>query len=594
MPLPYNNPTDRLVTGQPARGGSSGRGRVGAAGDRLAGLAGIDPGASMVSSGAGAPSADRLAGLAAIPAAPRAGGGPRAQMPTFGRSGGGLPTPQGISDHRSSLPAGGDYKSLLLQDLREQLAEARAAGNVEAEMAIMEKIAEVSATPSSPAIETGPGGFSRYGADPALSRPTPGVQTPDAPPITSTMPLEEINQFAGMARARDDREEAFARAQPARMATDPQAEANRRPETDDPYTPGGGNMDTGLAGLGRAQAQAATARGDRGVIGGFIDRALETAPGAPGADRYAARVASELGGGPAGDTSGHGAMSMDGAAVDGATAGGLAAVPPRPTPRPGGAPSPRAQGPAGGGLAAVPSPNQPPPMAPPPAAPAPAPEGDTAGFGDMLLDDPEQNRRDTQEMAKAVTGAKADASDVPEWALPLLAAGLGMMASNNPNGMAAIGEGGLAGLKSWLGVKQANDKRQERKEDVEYRQARLEQDDAQAREANATQVRLAKLEAETAAPYREAQIRAANALADQRSSAADRSGSVTFKDALEMATKTANEAAKSVTGEVDMAKHEQIVTQQLARLGYGIDGRPLARGMAAATEAKPDPLGIRG
>ena len=209
----------------------------------------------------------------------------------------------------------------------------------------------------------------------------------------------------------------------------------------------------------------------------------------------------------------------------------------------------------------------------------------------MLLDDPAQNQRDTQAMAKAVSDAEG-ASDAPEWALPLLAAGLGMMASNNPSGMAAVGEGGLAGLKTWLGAKQTADRRRERKEDVQYRQARLKQDDAQAQEANATRVRLAKIEAETMGPYRDAQTRAANALANYREAGGAPSASNTFsyEDAIKEANRTANAAAKDITGEFSMQKFTQVRDQALASMGFTPGGQRLGGGTSAM---RADPLRLR-
>jgi hypothetical protein len=358
--------------------------------------------------------------------------------------------------------------------LRQRIAALRRIGTPEAQTAVARLEDEIAVlagnergVPPAPELKIGPGGFSRYGADPALGRPLPGIQTPDAPRLppeapspyamapgadpvegaTSMLPPTTPDQYPSMARARDEREEVFARALAERMSTDPQLEANRRPETDDPYTPGGyePGFDSGIAALGRARAQAANAQGDRGLIGRFIDRAIETAPGTPGADRYAARVASELGGGPAGAAEPLPTpQAPPGSDGDDPRYGPAGYVPRSAGASGSAAPAPSA--PARPAARAAPAAGGAPADTPPLPTPRPAQGiaslggGDTSGHGDMSMD--------PAGAAPAAPADKAWFDLTDEQAQFLMDLGLGMLASDSPFFGTALGQGGLGALKN--------------------------------------------------------------------------------------------------------------------------------------------------
>lgn len=284
-------------------------------------------------------------------------------------------------------------------------------------------------------------------------------------------------------------------------------------------------------------------------------------------------------------------------------------TPPFPTPRPQPSESmptalPTQVAPSStGGLAAIapggatpPLPTPRPQQGMPAASQGPQPQGDTAGFGGMMIDDPAQNREDTQRMAKVLSG-QDDASDVPEWALPLLAAGLGMMASNNPSVGAAAGEGGLAGLKTWMGMKDNAEKKRQRREDVAYRRDKMEQDAELSRDQIAAVDRRSAAELAALRPYRESQIRANEALANYRDSGGAAAGGTSKQlvDAMRI-EKLAEEKALQELGitkkpdqmyDPDLSRQFVIAktrhAQQLSRQ-YGI---PI--GMGASTEPAPPP-----
>jgi hypothetical protein len=57
-----------------------------------------------------------------------------------------------------------------------------------------------------------------------------------------------------------------------------------------------------------------------------------------------------------------------------------------------------------------------------------------------------------------------DKGDAPAWAMPLMMAGLQMAASNNPDMLGALGEGGIKGLEQY--AKQEKEKREDAKDKI--------------------------------------------------------------------------------------------------------------------------------
>ena len=344
---------------------------------------------------------------------------------------------------------------------------------------------------------------------PRLPPGAPYARAPGADPVegaTSMLPPTTPDQYPDMARARDERDEAFARAFAERMSTDPQLEANRRPETDDPYTPGGyePGFDSGIAGLGRARARAANAQGDRGLVGRFIDRAIETAPGTPGGyepqfqqdwmegsgggagaatsgalgegiqqllDSATGKRLRDLRGQPAirgQDTSGHGDMSMS-------PAGAAERLPTPQEPVDPGGDDPR-YGPAGYVPRSAGAPGS---AAPAPSAPARRAAGAAPAAGAPAGTPPTPTPRPAQGIASlgesgsplagspaadgtgvagggaptGTDGASAAAGKpwfdlTDEQAQFLMDLGLGMLASDSPFFGTALGQGGMGALKN--------------------------------------------------------------------------------------------------------------------------------------------------
>lgn len=66
-------------------------------------------------------------------------------------------------------------------------------------------------------------------------------------------------------------------------------------------------------------------------------------------------------------------------------------------------------------------------------------------------------------LEREVIEQEAEEAGMPAWRVALLAAGLQMMASNSPNPLSALGEGGLAGLRAFQGIQRqrAEDRRDE-------------------------------------------------------------------------------------------------------------------------------------
>lgn len=110
------------------------------------------------------------------------------------------------------------------------------------------------------------------------------------------------------------------------------------------------------------------------------------------------------------------------------------------------------------------------PMFPPsPNAPRSAPPPETPGPQTRRI--PERSQKDqTKDMVRRTLGEdKANAVDrMPEWAMPMLVAGLATLA-NRDKGFAAVGEGGLAGVEFW-----------QAQQDREFRQGRELAEDARA------------------------------------------------------------------------------------------------------------------
>jgi hypothetical protein len=64
--------------------------------------------------------------------------------------------------------------------------------------------------------------------------------------------------------------------------------------------------------------------------------------------------------------------------------------------------------------------------------------------------------KEAQAALKTAVGAEEDSDDAPDWAIPMIMAGLGMAASRNPSVLGALGEGGIAALSSYIDQKRAD------------------------------------------------------------------------------------------------------------------------------------------
>jgi len=133
----------------------------------------------------------------------------------------------------------------------------------------------------------------------------------------------------------------------------------------------------------------------------------------------------------------------------------------------------------------------------------------------------------------------------------------------------------------------------------------MKQDERQAQEANDTRVRLAKLEAETMAPYRDSQIRANDALANYRTAGGGAAGGTS--KAVVDAQRLTNLAEEYALNDLGLAKApdpmmdpdaaKQFAEARRRHLStlhaeYGIPLR--SGGGAGGTSAmQADPLGIR-
>lgn len=121
-----------------------------------------------------------------------------------------------------------------------------------------------------------------------------------------------------------------------------------------------------------------------------------------------------------------------------------------------GAPSPRAAGERGG---AVPTSDFP----TPPRRPV-----DRTARLDM----------DTPEMAALKVQDAAAEDGAPSWALPIISAGLAMMASNNPSFLGAIGEGGMVGLQQMMEQRQRDLEEARYEREMEMTEREMASDEA--------------------------------------------------------------------------------------------------------------------
>ena len=80
----------------------------------------------------------------------------------------------------------------------------------------------------------------------------------------------------------------------------------------------------------------------------------------------------------------------------------------------------------------------------------------------------DKDSKDINDAIKTVTGKEKE-KDVPKWAIPLMSAGFGMMASKSPYFLQALGEGGQEGIKSLVAQNTAEQDKLDRISDREYK-----------------------------------------------------------------------------------------------------------------------------
>ena len=80
----------------------------------------------------------------------------------------------------------------------------------------------------------------------------------------------------------------------------------------------------------------------------------------------------------------------------------------------------------------------------------------------------DKDSKDISDTIKTLTGNEKG-KDVPKWAIPLMSAGFGMMASKSPYFLQALGEGGQEGIKSLVAQNTAEQDKLDKKADREYK-----------------------------------------------------------------------------------------------------------------------------
>ena len=152
-----------------------------------------------------------------------------------------------------------------------------------------------------------------------------------------------------------------------------------------------------------------------------------------------------------------------------------------------------------------------PPTWPPMQPQAPVAQPDTAQtdeLGDMApaaplvaaTDAATQGRpqvaSDIQMAARAAVGAPEKARDAPDWAMPLIVAGLTMAASKSPGFAGAIGEGGLAGIRQMTLQQRAAADEKATKRDLDIKERRVVAEENAARAKRGPESTLGKLYAD--------------------------------------------------------------------------------------------------
>jgi len=92
---------------------------------------------------------------------------------------------------------------------------------------------------------------------------------------------------------------------------------------------------------------------------------------------------------------------------------------------------------------------------------------ESSGITELLNQTTEANKKDREfidTIGKEVYGKKGD-KDAPAWAMPLMIAGLQMAASNNPDMLGAMAEGGIKGVEEY--ARATKEKREDAKDKIE-------------------------------------------------------------------------------------------------------------------------------